>query len=209
MGPRCGAGAVAGRGEGIARVETEAVESEAVLLGRIARGDERALGALYDRLAPLAHGLALRIARDTRLAQDAVQDALLRVWRNASRYEARRGGARAWVLRIVRNAAIDQLRSERVKLRAERGPGEEGLVAAAGRAADDAAANAQRSVRLRAAVAGLPEEQRRVIETAYFEGLSHSEIAAREGIPLGTVKSRLHDGIGRLRRLVEEGSLGV
>ncbi len=190
-------------------METGAVDSEAALLTRIARGDERALAALYDRLAPLAHGLALRIARDARLAEDAVQDGFLRAWRNAGRYDARRGGARAWVLRIVRNAAIDQLRSERAKLRAESGSAGEVPEAPASARADEAAASAQRGVRLRHALAGLPEEQRRVIEIAYFEGLSHSEIAAREGIPLGTVKSRIHEGIGRLRRLVEEGSLGV
>jgi RNA polymerase sigma-70 factor (ECF subfamily) len=186
-------------------VETGAEEPEAALLGRIARGDEPALAALYDRLAPLAHGLALRIVRDARLAQDAVQDAFLRTWRNAGRYDARRGRARAWVLRIVRNAAIDLLRSERAELRAESGA----VAGAAGPGVDEAAARAQRGGRLREALADLPAEQRRMIEIAYFEGLSHSEIAAREGIPLGTVKSRIHEGIGRLRRLVEEGRLGV
>lgn len=188
---------------------TGAADSEAALLARVARGDERALAALYDRLAPLAHGLALRIVRHGRLAEDAVQDAFLRAWRNAGRYDARRGSARAWLLRIVRNAAIDQLRSEQAKLRAESGSAAETPVVVASARADEVAASAQRGLRVRDALVGLPEEQRRMIEIAYFEGLSHSEIAAREGIPIGTVKSRIHEGIGRLRRLYEEGSLGV
>jgi RNA polymerase sigma-70 factor (ECF subfamily) len=189
-------------------LESSAAEPEAMLLGRIARGDEGALAALYDRLAPLAYGLAVRIAGDRRLAQDAVQEAFVRAWRRAASYDVQRGGARAWLLRIVRNAAIDQLRAERAKLRAEVGANEE----ASGRPAerpDHSAASAQLSSRLRDAVRRLPEEQQRVIEIAYFEGLSHSEIAAREGIPLGTVKSRIHDGVVRLRRFVDEGSLGV
>ncbi len=189
-------------------MEASAVDSEGMLLGRVARGDERALAALYDRLSPLAYGLALRIAGDRRLAQDAVQDAFLRAWRRADRYDERRGNARAWLLRIVRNAAIDQIRSERAKLRAESHADE----ATSGRAPerpDDSVTSAQRGVRLRDALGQLPEEQKRAIEIAYFEGLSHSEIATREGIPLGTVKSRIHEGVVRLRRLVEEGSLGV
>jgi RNA polymerase sigma-70 factor (ECF subfamily) len=190
------------------RVESSAVEAEARLLGRVARGDERALAALYDRLSPQAYGLALRIARDSRLAQDAVQDAFVRAWRGASRYDVRRGSARAWLLRIVRNAAIDQLRSEQAKARAE-GRADEGSPGRAPAPPDEAAASAQRSSRLRDALGRLPEEQRRVIEIAYFEGLSHSEIATREGIPVGTVKSRIHEGVARLRRFVEEGSVGV
>ena len=190
-------------------MDTEAADSEAALLARVARGDERALAALYDRLAPLAHGLAIRILRRPLLAEDAVQDAFLRAWRSAGSYDPRRGSAKAWVLRIVRNAAIDQLRSERAKLRAESGSAGEVPEPAEGGRADEAVASAQRGARIRGALAGLPEEQRRMIEIAYFEGLSHSEIAAREGIPLGTVKSRIHEGIGRLRRLVEEGRLGV
>ena len=189
-------------------MEGSAVEAEAVLLRRVARSDERALAALYDRLAPLAHGLALRIARDPSLAQDAVQEAFVRVWRRAGVFDPRRGSARAWLLRIVRNAAIDLLRSERAKLGAARRADEESAPDSP-RRPDDAAASAQRSSRLRAALGQLSEDQKRVIEIAYFEGLSHSEIATREGIPLGTVKSRLHEAVARLRRLWEEGSLGV
>jgi RNA polymerase sigma-70 factor (ECF subfamily) len=195
-------------GEESGRLETNAADTEAMLLGRVARGDERGLAVLFDRLAPLAYGLALRIAGDRRLAQDAVQDAFVRAWRRAASYDPRRGSARAWLLRIVRNSAIDQIRSERAKLRAEVHADAE----TSGRAPerpDDFATNAQRSSRLRDALRRLPAEQQRVIEIAYFEGLSHSEIAMREGIPLGTVKSRLHEGVVRLRRFVDEGSLGV
>jgi RNA polymerase sigma-70 factor (ECF subfamily) len=202
------AGADRRSSEETGRLETDAADMEARLLSRAARGDEGALAELYDRVAPLAYGLALRIAGDRRLAQDAVQDAFVRAWRRAGSYDPRRGSARAWLLRIVRNSAIDQLRSERAKLRAEL-RAEEDTSGRAPERPDDVAADAQRGSRLRDALRRLPEEQQRVIEIAYFEGLSHSEIATREGIPLGTVKSRLHEGVVRLRRFVEEGSLGV
>lgn len=177
-----------------------AVQLESALLRRVAAGDERALAALYDRLAPLAYGLALRIAKDERLAQDAVQEAFLRAWKQVRQYDARRGSARAWLLRIVRNAAIDHVRSEqslhRAVARASREPEPEPV-----RAADGALDLGRRAGAVRSALAELPADQRHVIEIAYFQGLSHSEIASREGIPLGTVKTRIRDGVLRLRGL--------
>jgi RNA polymerase sigma-70 factor (ECF subfamily) len=171
---------------------------------RIARRDQKALAALYDRLAPLAYGLALRILADRRLAEDAVQEAFLRAWRRARQFEAARGSARGWLLRIVRNAAIDQLRSLQALQRAD-ARGCESLEGAEHAAPDAIAAGAERAGLLRAALDRLPADQRHVIEIAYFQGLSHSEIASREGIPLGTVKTRIRDGVRRLRKLAEEG----
>lgn len=179
------------------------LDLESALMRRIARRDQKALAALYDRLAPLAYGLALRILADRRLAEDAVQEAFLRAWRRARQFEAARGSARGWLLRIVRNAAIDQLRSLQALQRAD-ARGCESLERAPA-APDAAAADSERAGLLRAALDRLPPDQRYVIEIAYFQGLSHSEIASREGIPLGTVKTRIRDGVRRLRKLAEEG----
>jgi len=174
-------------------------DPEANLLVRVAAGEERALGALYDRIAAAAYGLASRITGDTAAAEDVVQESLLRVWRRAEQYDPGRGAARAWLLRLVRNAAIDHVRARGSRDRAEQGAGIDVEESVAPERPDEALLRLERGRRVRAALEDLPHEQRRAIETAYFEGLSHSEIAAREGAPLGTIKTRIRDGVMRLR----------
>jgi RNA polymerase sigma-70 factor (ECF subfamily) len=173
--------------------------NEAELLVRVAAGDEPALAALYDALSSLAYGLALRILGNADTAEDVVQDAFLRIWHRADRYEPERGAARPWVLRVVRNVAIDRLRTADARSRAETRSQTDVALVPVPEQPEETAARGERSRTLRQALAELPAEQRRAIEIAYFEGLSHSEIAERERMPLGTVKTRIRDGVLKLR----------
>lgn len=173
------------------------------LVQAIAAGDETALAKLYDATAGLVHGLVLRIVRDRGHAEETTLDVFTQVWRNASAFDPARGTAVTWLLTLARSRAIDRLRS----VRADRGH-EEPLDIAASRAWEgddpaDASELSERRRRVRGALAQLDHDQREAIAIAYFEGLSHTEIAARLGHPLGTVKSRIRSGMLRLRELLE------
>jgi RNA polymerase sigma-70 factor (ECF subfamily) len=163
---------------------------------RLKAREERALAELYDTLGPWVFGLAWRVLGDGAEAEEVVADVFAQVWRRIDRHDARRGALVPWVLSIARNWALDALRRRRRWWRRAERWGEARAVE--GGEADPAPAPHEAAVpgwplhrEVHAALAALPEEQRRVVLLAYFEGLSHSAIARRLGEPLGTVKTRL------------------
>jgi RNA polymerase sigma-70 factor (ECF subfamily) len=179
------------------------------LLARIAAGDETSLALLHDRYRLFAHALAFRVLGDGARAEDVVQDAFLAVWRRARTYAPERGSARTWLATIVRNRAIDLVRSPRERMaRPERTDTERlgSVMDPAPLVVDEVVGALDRDL-VRAAVEGLPDDQRSAIGLAFFRGLSHSEISAQTGVPLGTVKSRIRLGIQRLRGTLVRGGL--
>jgi RNA polymerase sigma-70 factor (ECF subfamily) len=187
---------------------TDPAADDNELIAAVARGEHPALLALYDRHGRVAYGLAYRILGEAGAAEEAVQDAFLRVWRRAATFDASRGAVRAWMLTIVHHCAIDLLRR-----RAGAPPVVAGLdEIVERRSVPDAwheVAERLDQEKVRTAVATLPGEQRRAIEMAYFEGLTHREIADRDGLPLGTVKGRLRLGLRRLHGLLAETAPGI
>jgi RNA polymerase sigma-70 factor (ECF subfamily) len=171
----------------------------AALLRRLAEGDQSALSSLYDATSRLVHGLALRILGDPADAEEVTLDVFTQAWRQVARYDAARGDAVTWLLTLTRSRAIDRLRS-----RAGTKKREQAIETAAELPADDPdpesrSAFAERARRVRRALAVLSPEQRQVIELAYFEGLTHVEIAERIQQPLGTAKSRIRLAMVKLR----------
>jgi RNA polymerase sigma-70 factor, ECF subfamily len=173
--------------------------SDEALIALLARGDEGALGELYDRFGAVAYGLAIRIVRDASLAEDVVQEAFLTVWRTASRFVAERAKARTWILTLVHRRAVDLVRREQSR-RSE--PLKE-VAEAGGRTADEEAWLRLERARVQKALKLLPDQQREAIELAYYGGFTQSELADRLGEPLGTVKSRMFTGLSRLREILE------
>ena len=176
--------------------------SDEALVALVARGDEPALAELYDRVGRIAYGLAFRILRDDRLAEDAVQEGFLAVWRTAAGYVASRAKARTWILTLVHRRAVDLVRREE-RRRAE--PlGDDVAEAQPDRAgsAEEAAWLRLERDRVQDALRRLPDAQREAIELAYYGGYSQAELAERLGQPLGTIKSRMFAGLARLRELL-------
>jgi RNA polymerase sigma factor (sigma-70 family) len=169
--------------------------SDEAVLALIARSDEQALAELYRRFGRLAYGLALRILRDDALAQDAVQEAFLGVWRAAGRFTAERAKPSTWLLTLVHRRAVDLVRREERRRTEPLQPETEPVGA---EAADEAELATQRET-IREALRRLPPEQREAIELAYYGGYTQSELAERLGQSLGTIKSRMFTGLARLR----------
>jgi RNA polymerase sigma-70 factor (ECF subfamily) len=180
--------------------------SDEALVALIARGDETALAELYERIGRIAYGLAVRILRDERLAEDAVQEGFLTVWRTAVSFTAERAKASTWVLTLVHRRAVDLVRREERRRAEPLGDDEPGAAAGQAEGVEEVAWLRFERDRVQAALRELPDVQREAIELAYYGGFSQSELAERLGVPLGTIKSRMFAGLARLRELLDEGA---
>ena len=189
-------------------------DQDRVLLRRMADGDESALAVLYDGWAERVHTLAFWILKDPDEAEDVVEETFWQAWRTAGRYDSRRGAGSTWLIMIARSRALDRLRARRRWADWTTTPGNTGLLlentaAVSAEIPDAHSERTERQAAVAAALDGLPPEQRRVVELAFFGGLSHSEIAERMAEPLGTVKTRIRLAMQKLRQrlafLREEG----
>jgi RNA polymerase sigma-70 factor (ECF subfamily) len=180
-----------------AGTDPRAVASE-VLLARVAKGDQAAFASLYDRVSDQVYGLVRRILRDPARSEEVAQEVLLEVWRQAARYEPDKGSAKGWVMTMTHRRAVDRVRSEQSSRDRD-----EHISA---RDNDDAFDVVEEEVesrmehqRVREAMAALTDLQREALELAYYGGLTYREVAMLLDAPLGTVKTRLRDGLIRLR----------
>ena len=184
-------------------------EDDEQFASRLVAGDRAALDRLYDRYTGVVYALVLRIVADRQVAEELLQEVFLRVWQRAGTYQEARGRFTPWLLGIAHNLAIDELRRRRRQPREapEREDAEREVAALPDpgpEVAEEAWARVRRA-QIDEALARLPREQRVAIELAYFGGYSQSEIAARLGEPLGTVKTRIRLGLLKLREVLTEG----
>ena len=165
-----------------------------MLVSAIRSGDEQAMAQLYDRYSPIIYSVALRVLGDTGAAEDILQEVFLQLWRSPDMFDASRGSMPGWLAVIARNRAIDFLRKRRPETDIT-----EVVVSVepdlAGKAEWSRAAD-----KIRGALGGMPAPQRSALEMAFFEGLTHTEIAEKTGEPLGTVKTRIRAGLMTLRK---------
>jgi RNA polymerase sigma-70 factor (ECF subfamily) len=181
----------------LSSVESKGIPADTALVSAMRLGSEDALAQLYDRYSPVVYSVALRVLGDTGTAEDVLQDVFMQLWRNPGVFDSSRGNLGPWLAVIARNRAIDVLRKRRpetdvadVVLSVER----------------DLAGEADRNrimEKVRGLLGTMPSLQRSALEMAYFEGLSHTEISAKTGEPLGTIKTRIRTGLLALRKAFE------
>lgn len=178
----------------------QAQTADVALLTSIARGDEQALAQLYDRYRGILFGLLVRILNSREEAEDVLQEVFLQVWRRAEDFDEKRGKPFTWLVTLARSRGIDRLRSLGARDRVAQASAREASDEISD-AASDTFRSEQREL-VTSALAQLPEEQKRPLMLAYFDGLTQSEIAAKLGSPLGTVKTRMRAGMIKLRELL-------
>jgi RNA polymerase sigma-70 factor (ECF subfamily) len=194
---RCGAD-VLRKEESLSSAETSASLPDTTLVSAIRSGDQRAMAALYDRYSSVVYSVALRVLGDTGTAEDIQQEVFLQLWRNPGAFDSSRGNLGAWLAVITRNRAIDALRKRRPETDAE------DVVLAV---LPDMAGETDRSriaEKVRGLLGGMPSPQRAALEMAYYEGMTHTEIAAKTGEPLGTIKTRIRAGLMALRKAFQQ-----
>jgi RNA polymerase sigma-70 factor, ECF subfamily len=177
----------------LSSLDAKGAARDVQLVVALGAGDERPMAQIYDRYSSLVYSIALRVLGDTGAAEDVMQNVFVQLWRDPGIFDARRGSLPAWLAVITRHRAIDWLRKRRP---------ESDIVQIAVSARSDLASETERSSTLekvRKTLAGMPETQRSLLELAFFEGLTHSEIAAKTGEPLGTIKTRIRNGLLFLR----------
>ena len=170
-----------------------ALPSDNALVSAMGNGDESAMGLLYDRYSPIVYSVALRVLGDEGMAEDVLQEVFMQLWRNPAAFDSRRGALGAWLAVISRNRAIDCLRKRRPETDID-----EVVVSIE----LDLASEAERTrtvTKIRHTLGSMPVGQRTALEMAYFEGLTHSEIASKTGESLGTIKTRIRSGLLALR----------
>jgi RNA polymerase sigma-70 factor (ECF subfamily) len=180
---------------GVSSAETNAITSDLKLVTAIRSADQSAMAVLYDRYSSIVYSVALRVLQDTGAAEDVLQDIFMQLWRNPGAFDASRGNMAAWLGVIARNRAIDALR--------RRHP-ENDISDVLVSVEHDLASEADRSrimEKVRGVLQAMPAPQRSALEMAYFEGLTHSEIAGKTGEPLGTIKTRIRAGLLALRKV--------
>jgi RNA polymerase sigma-70 factor (ECF subfamily) len=170
----------------------------AQLLKLSGRGDEAAFARLYDATSARAYGLAVRVIRDPSQAEEVTQEAFLEIWRTASRFDAGKGSAVSWVLTIIHRKAVDRVRSAQASTRRDTTYHQGSQVVEHDSTAEAAYASME-ARRVRQAMDSLTEVQREALELAYFKGYTHTEVASMLDLPVGTAKTRIRDGLIRLR----------
>lgn len=170
----------------------------------IAAGDERALSQLYDSTSRVVYGIALRVARESSAAEDITMDVYMQVWRTAGTYMAGRGTVLSWLAMLARSRALDWARTRHAKA-AQKSQSLDDVfgLSDAAPSPESASIEASRSRKIQESLAALPADQRQAVEMAFFFGMSHTEIAERLDLPLGTVKSRIRIAMTRLRESLE------
>jgi RNA polymerase sigma-70 factor (ECF subfamily) len=184
-----------------ARTQSDSADSE--LIRAVARRDERAFANLYDIYSSILFGLLLRILHSRAEAEDVLQEVFLQVWQQAHAFDASRGRPFTWLVTLARSRAIDRLRSLESRDRAAQKSAVEPTEGGSGDAVADAIRSEQREI-VQSALAEIPDEQRRALMLAYLEGMTQTEIAAKLGQPLGTVKTRTRSGLLKLNELLRD-----